>query len=54
MGYALANYLILNFQTSSTQIFFILNETHASSNDILNLESYFCISNCIFNSFLVD
>ena len=24
----------------------ILNETHASSNDILNLDGYFCVSNC--------
>lgn len=24
----------------------ILNETHACSNDVLNLNGYFCISNC--------
>ena len=24
----------------------ILNETHASFNDILNLDGYFCVSNC--------
>ena len=24
----------------------ILNETHASSSDILNLDGYFCVSNC--------
>ena len=27
----------------------ILNETHASFNDILNLDGYFCVSNCRSN-----
>ena len=34
------------FSSKLTTDIVILNETHASSNDILNLESYFCISNC--------